>query len=1005
MATITSLGFSIFSTYSGAGTSAARRDLNDLQNDLDKTGKKFSAVGLAAAALGPAILPLGAAAVSVGGGLTTMGVAGGAAAGIIGFAFKAALAGTNESSTQMNNLLNSVKDSMASLGNDVSPMLVEPFRIATTSIITHINDLSSVVATFRPVIMDVATAFRSWTDNNLQGWLNWVGTTGVPILSNFITIGKNLGRTFGDMLKAFSPMAISMSEGMAVLSAKLKGWADGGGFQKFIESLTANGPAIRTFLVNMAEALVNISKALAGMGPGALALLNPLLKLVSILPPSVIQAMVYAYIAWQLAMAGAAIAAFALAVALAVADAAATPFFLALAIAGAPLWLIVAAVVALVAIIAAFIVGLIELANHWDGFIHGMATAGIATWTALQVAWNAFINAMITTWNTVAPALKAAWTATWNALNVAAMAVWNALRVAWAAFINAMNTTWLAVSGALRASWQSVWNALKAAAEAVWNALRAAWSAFFAAMSSVFATFNSGMRSAWSNLWNAVKAAAQAVWNALKSAFSAFFSGLSSVFATFNSGMRTAWSNLWNAVKTTASTVWSSISSGFKTFASGVESTVTGLVSKVKSIWNGIVSAFKDPINLVIGVWNKVAGVFHLPTISSLSGGGVPGTDGVGAGASGGGTTAFATGGYVRGPGNTTDDKIPAMLSNKEFVVNAKAVEHYGVDNMYALNSMKLAGGGLATTDASGAVPKMALGGIIPSPGDIAGAIGGVVGAVGGVLTSAAVGALKDLIGDAFMKAVTPILDGFAPPDPAPTGGITSIPHAAYKLVEKSVLDLLKDASNIGGVIPVGEHKAVIDAALKAAGVPPPGSLAEWEAGLNTLITRESNWDSGAINNTDSNAQAGHPSQGLAQTIPSTFAAYHVAGTSNNILDPVANVAAAIRYIVATYGNITNVQQANANLPPQGYWSGTSNARKGWAKVGERGEEWVNFGGGETVLPHGRKPGGGGDHHYHVSVENHWNGNPDKEAVQYAESDMADSLRQSLHAGVGGRAH
>jgi SLT domain-containing protein len=40
------------------------------------------------------------------------------------------------------------------------------------------------------------------------------------------------------------------------------------------------------------------------------------------------------------------------------------------------------------------------------------------------------------------------------------------------------------------------------------------------------------------------------------------------------------------------------------------------------------------------------------------------------------------------------------------------------------------------------------------------------------------------------------------------------------------------------------------------------------------------------------------------------------------ILDPVGNVAAAIRYIVARYGNITRVQQANASLPPKGYDSG-----------------------------------------------------------------------------------
>jgi SLT domain-containing protein len=135
--------------------------------------------------------------------------------------------------------------------------------------------------------------------------------------------------------------------------------------------------------------------------------------------------------------------------------------------------------------------------------------------------------------------------------------------------------------------------------------------------------------------------------------------------------------------------------------------------------------------------------------------------------------------------------------------------------------------------------------------------------------------------------------------------------------------------SRIGGSIPKGQRLAIINQALAAAGVPPPGLLAQWQAGLNTLITRESGWNPRAINRWDSNAKAGHPSQGLAQTIPGTFNAYVPASLrSRGILDPVANVAAAIRYIVARYGNITNVQQANATRPPAGYDSG------GWLQPG-----------------------------------------------------------------------
>lgn len=47
-------------------------------------------------------------------------------------------------------------------------------------------------------------------------------------------------------------------------------------------------------------------------------------------------------------------------------------------------------------------------------------------------------------------------------------------------------------------------------------------------------------------------------------------------------------------------------------------------------------------------------------------------------------------GGIVEGPGTTTSDSIPAMLSRREFVQRAAAVDYYGVDTMYALNAMRI---------------------------------------------------------------------------------------------------------------------------------------------------------------------------------------------------------------------------------------------------------------------------------------------------------------------------
>jgi LysM repeat protein len=77
--------------------------------------------------------------------------------------------------------------------------------------------------------------------------------------------------------------------------------------------------------------------------------------------------------------------------------------------------------------------------------------------------------------------------------------------------------------------------------------------------------------------------------------------------------------------------------------------------------------------------------------------------------------------------------------------------------------------------------------------------------------------------------------------------------------------------------------------------------------GIYRNTMRESSGNPNAINLWDSNAAAGTPSIGLLQVIQPTFDTYHVAGTSDNIYDPVANLTAACNYAYHVYGSIDNV--------------------------------------------------------------------------------------------------
>ncbi|WP_063836174.1 transglycosylase SLT domain-containing protein [Actinacidiphila yeochonensis] len=80
--------------------------------------------------------------------------------------------------------------------------------------------------------------------------------------------------------------------------------------------------------------------------------------------------------------------------------------------------------------------------------------------------------------------------------------------------------------------------------------------------------------------------------------------------------------------------------------------------------------------------------------------------------------------------------------------------------------------------------------------------------------------------------------------------------------------------------------------------------------GIHRNIIRESSGNPKAINLWDINARNGIPSKGLLQVIDPTFQRFHVAGTSWNIYNPVANITAACNYAADRYGSMDNVNSA-----------------------------------------------------------------------------------------------
>ena len=502
----------------------------------------------------------------------------------------------------------------------------------------------------------------------------------------------------------------------------------------------------------------------------------------------------------------------------------------------------------------------------------------------------------------------------------------------------------------LATHWSTVWNGIKDVATGVWDTMKTAWKLFTDTLVSISESFEGIFKGAWSLFWDGIKSAAMAVWDAIRTSISVWFDLIKGLFLIFKDFFTGNWSGMWDQVKQTASKVWDDIKSGFGRFWGDIENGIQGAVNAVGRIWGTVVDKFKTPVNDLIGIWNTVAGAIGLPKIGTI--GGTSGSTGAGgntasagasaipaaAGSSGstGPVKAFASGGRITGPGTGTSDSVPIWASHGEFMMPADTVQHYGLNVMESMRSKRFARGGLISHDGA---PGYGIGGIIGGAlnigkkvvGAVAGAVTGPLKAlesipgIGG-LVSKLVGVAATAVYDVTKPVVGALVNSIPDPVPGIFKPAGSVPRAGVKTLGDELLNKLKAAqaqaqavmASMGGTIPSGEHKAIIDQALAKAGIP-QSQWPMWEAGLNTLITRESGWNPSAINLTDSNAAAGHPSQGLMQTIPSTFAAY---GLGGSITDPVSNIVAGIRYIMARYGGIQNVQQANANMSPKGYDTG-----------------------------------------------------------------------------------
>ncbi len=145
-------------------------------------------------------------------------------------------------------------------------------------------------------------------------------------------------------------------------------------------------------------------------------------------------------------------------------------------------------------------------------------------------------------------------------------------------------------------------------------------------------------------------------------------------------------------------------------FENALGDVLARLGSDINSVGEAFAALAQSVVQSIQRIVSELLAAQIVQGIGSLFGSGFKGSDipfNVGSG--------FASGGYVRGPGTSTSDSIPARLSAGEYVVRAAAVRRVGVEALEAINGLRtpmgrprpggvarFADGGLVTSGAGG---------------------------------------------------------------------------------------------------------------------------------------------------------------------------------------------------------------------------------------------------------------------------------------------------------------
>ena len=212
-------------------------------------------------------------------------------------------------------------------------------------------------------------------------------------------------------------------------------------------------------------------------------------------------------------------------------------------------------------------------------------------------AITALVAAFIYLWNTNED-FRQFWINLWENVKEVAIAVWEAIK-------NFFSAAWEAISSKA----QAVWNGIKDFFSGLWEGIKTIFSTVVEVIKTIITTYFNFYKTIITTVLNAIKTVFTTIWNGIKTVVTTVVTAIQTFITTAWNAIKNTVTTVLNAIKTVITTVWNAIKSAVTSVVNGIKSTITSVWNGIKSTVSSVVNSIKNTVTTVFNnIWNGIKG-------------------------------------------------------------------------------------------------------------------------------------------------------------------------------------------------------------------------------------------------------------------------------------------------------------------------------------------------------------------------------------------------------------